>query len=432
MIKGTFPIERFQNIETPFYYYDTRVLRETLDTIREELRHNPEYEMHYAIKANANPKILRIISAAGFGADCVSGGEVRAAIEAGFPASKVVFAGVGKSDREIDLALRHSIACFNVESLEELQVINERAASLGTIAPVAFRINPNVDACTHAKITTGLSENKFGIDLGDTERAIRTAHSLAHIRYEGLHFHIGSQILTDAPFRRLCHRINELQERLERQGIHTPGINVGGGLGISYEHPDDESIPRFEPYFDTFRRHLALRPGQQLHFELGRSVVGQCGTLIARVLYVKQGTTRRFLILDAGMTELVRPAMYGARHAVQRIALPTDAAPAADAPRCTYDVVGRLRQRPTPAPLPARRPHRHPLRRSLWRKHGLHLQPAPPAPHHRAVSEPEQPVKSKNPTQRAPHARSYFLSKTPKHPRAAPPVPKEKQLSGAS
>ena len=335
-----FPADKLLQHPTPYYYYDTALLDATLAEIDRCTHGEPHWHVHYAIKANANPAILRRIARAGLGADCVSGGEIEAAIAAGIPATRIVYAGVGKSDREIDLALRHGIACFNVESLEELHVINERAASLGTIAPVAFRINPNVDACTHAKITTGLSENKFGIDLGDTERAIRTAHSLAHIRYEGLHFHIGSQILTDAPFRRLCHRINELQERLERQGICTPGINVGGGLGISYEHPDDESIPRFETYFDTFRHHLALRPRQQLHFELGRSVVGQCGTLIARVLYVKQGTTRRFLILDAGMTELVRPAMYGARHAVQRIALPTDATPAADAPRCTYDVVG--------------------------------------------------------------------------------------------
>ncbi len=332
MIKGTFPIQRFQNIETPFYYYDTRVLRETLDTIREELRRNPEYVMHYAIKANANPKILRIISAAGFGADCVSGGEVRAAIEAGFPADKVVFAGVGKSDREINLALDYDIHCFNVESEAELLIINELAALKGKTARIALRINPNVGAHTHSNITTGLAENKFGINLEQIEGVIEQAISLPHIDFEGIHFHIGSQIMDMIDFVALCNRINELTTLFERRCYPIRSINVGGGLGIDYGHPNHKYIPDFHSYFEVFRKHLHLKPGQTLHFELGRSIVAQCGSLISRVLYIKEGTCKRFAIIDGSMTQLIRPALYQAYHRIENIS--------SDEPEMTYDVVG--------------------------------------------------------------------------------------------
>ena len=332
MIKGTFPIERFQNIETPFYYYDTRVLRETLDTIREELRCNPEYEMHYAVKANANPKILRIISAAGLGADCVSGGEVRAAIEAGFPANKVVYAGVGKSDREINLALDYNIHCFNVESEAELLIINELAGLKNKTARIALRINPNVGAHTHSNITTGLAENKFGINLEQIESVIEQAIALPHIDFVGIHFHIGSQILDMIDFVALCNRINELTTLFERRRYPIRSINVGGGLGVDYGHPNHKYIPDFHSYFEVFRKHLRLMPGQTLHFELGRSVVAQCGSLITRVLYVKEGTCKRFAIVDAGMTDLIRPALYQAYHRIENIS--------SDEPEVTYDVVG--------------------------------------------------------------------------------------------
>lgn len=332
MIKGTFPIERFQNIETPFYYYDTRVLRETLDTIREELRCNPEYEMHYAVKANANPKILRIISAAGLGADCVSGGEVRAAIEAGFPANKVVYAGVGKSDREINLALDYNIHCFNVESEAELLIINELAGLKNKTARIALRINPNVGAHTHSNITTGLAENKFGINLEQIESVIEQTIALPHIDFVGIHFHIGSQILDMIDFVALCNRINELTTLFERRRYPIRSINVGGGLGVDYGHPNHKYIPDFHSYFEVFRKHLRLIPGQTLHFELGRSVVAQCGSLITRVLYVKEGTCKRFAIVDAGMTDLIRPALYQAYHRIENIS--------SDEPEVTYDVVG--------------------------------------------------------------------------------------------
>lgn len=333
-MKGSFPIQKFENIKTPFYYYNTALLRRTLDSIRAEIGNNNDYHLHYAIKANANPKVLNIISQAGFGADCVSGGEIQAAIKAGFHPSEIVFAGVGKSDWEINLALDHNIGQFNVESIPELEVINLLAGAKGQKARVAFRINPNVGAHTHANITTGLSENKFGIAMEDMETVITLAQGMTNVEFTGLHFHIGSQILEMGDFVALCNRINELQERLERHHISVASINVGGGLGIDYEHPDEVPVPNFKDYFNTYRKHLRLRPGQQLHFELGRAVVGQCGSLITRVLYVKKATYKQFAIVDAGMTDLIRPALYQATHAIENLS--------SDEPKETYDVVGPI------------------------------------------------------------------------------------------
>ena len=307
-MKGNFPIDKFKGVRTPFYYYDSELLRNTLAAIKEEIGKHEHYHLHYAVKANANPKILKIIKEAGFGADCVSGGEIQACLDAGFPADEIVYAGVGKSDWEINLGLDAEIAYFNVESIAELEVINELAAAKGKTARVSFRINPNVGAHTHANITTGLAENKFGIAMEDMERVIQIAAGLEHVAFVGLHFHIGSQILEMEDFSTLCGRINQLQEKLEAQGIEVKNINVGGGLGIDYQHPVDHPIPDFKDYFDTYSQHLNLRPGQHLHFELGRAVVGQCGNLITRVLYVKQATTKQFAILDAGMSDLLRPA----------------------------------------------------------------------------------------------------------------------------
>ena len=333
-MKGIFPIEKFRELQTPFYYYDTKVLRDTLACINKESQRYPNFHVHYAVKANANPKVLTIIRESGMGADCVSGGEVRAAIKAGFPADKVVFAGVGKSDWEINLALDYGIFCFNVESVPELEVINELAAAKGKVAHVAFRINPNVGAHTHANITTGLAENKFGISMQDMDHVIDLALELKNVKFIGLHFHIGSQILDMSDFVALCNRINELQERLYARRIIVEHINVGGGLGIDYSHPNRQPIPDFRHYFETYAEHLKLRPSQTLHFELGRAVVGQCGSLITRALYVKQGTNKKFAILDAGMTDLIRPALYQAFHKIENIT--SDEAVEA------YDVVGPI------------------------------------------------------------------------------------------
>lgn len=331
-----FPTQRFAELETPFYYYDMDVLGETLQTIKELIAPHPNYHVHYAIKANANPRIMQTIAQAGLGADCVSGGEVEAAHNAGFAGKDIVFAGVGKSNREIINALNIGIHNFNVESIAELEVINELAHNLGKKAKVCFRINPNVDAHTHAKITTGLNENKFGIAMEDMIPAIREAQKMDSVEYIGLHFHIGSQILDLSVYVALCERINQLQDELEANGIQTKNINVGGGLGIDYDMPDTHPIPNFEEYFKIFTDNLKLRDGQQLHFELGRSIVAQCGSLIAHTLYIKQGHTKRFVIVDAGFTELVRPAMYGAHHHTENLSV-------TDKTRTTkYDVVGPI------------------------------------------------------------------------------------------
>lgn len=335
----TFPTERFSGLETPFYYYDTALLSSTLQAIRTAIHEHPAFHVHYAIKANANPRILRLIAEGGdFGADCVSGGEIEAATAAGFHATDVVFAGVGKSDREIRLALSKGIDSFNVESLPELEVINELALECGKKARVCFRINPNVDAHTHAKITTGLNENKFGIAMDDLLTAVRHAEGLKGVQYVGLHFHIGSQILDFTVYEHLCQRINNLQDTLEHEGITTSIINVGGGLGIDYANPDKAPIPAFADYFNVFATHLKLRDGQRVYFELGRSVVAQCGTLVARTLYVKHGHSRKFLIVDAGFTELIRPALYDAHHFTENISAEARHETETD----TYDVVGPI------------------------------------------------------------------------------------------
>ncbi|WP_308232462.1 diaminopimelate decarboxylase [Prevotella sp.] len=329
-----FPVDKFQDTRTPFYYYDTQLLLETLQTIKEESGKHANYHVHYAVKANANQKILRIISQYGLGADCVSGGEIKAALEAGFPADSIVYAGVGKSDWEIELGLQNDIACFNVESIAELEVINKLAQKHGKKARVAFRINPNIGAHTHANITTGLAENKFGIAMQDMDKVIDEAQTIDNIEVIGLHFHIGSQILDMGDFKALCNRINDLQNQLAKRNVFVQNINVGGGLGVSYDNPDREPIPDFKEYFNTYATHLRLREDQHLHFELGRSVVAQCGSLITRLLYVKQGSYKQFAIVDAGMTDLIRPALYQALHKIQNIS--------SDKPNETYDVVGPI------------------------------------------------------------------------------------------
>ena len=336
MSSNQFPIESFRNIKTPFYYYDTALLRQTIKTITDEVAKHEGYHIHYAVKACANPKVLRIIADSGLGAECVSGGEIQACIDAGFPAKTIVYAGVGKADWEIELGLNVGIQYFNVESVAELEVIEEIAARMNKTANVSFRINPDVGAHTHANITTGLSENKFGIAMQDMERVILMAKEMPHIEFVGLHFHIGSQILEMDDFQALALRINELQDRLEKKGIGpVKNINVGGGLGIDYQDPDAHPIPGFGKFFDTYAQNLQLRPGQQLHFELGRSIVGQCGSLIAKCLYVKQATHRQFVILDAGMTDLIRPALYDAHHHIVNLT-------SQEASTQIYDVVGPI------------------------------------------------------------------------------------------
>ncbi|EPT34176.1 diaminopimelate decarboxylase [Bacteroidetes bacterium oral taxon 272 str. F0290] len=333
-MKTSFPVDSFQRIKTPFYYYDVSLLRRTLDAINREAKRYPNFCVHYALKANVNPKLLGIIRTEGLGADCVSGGEIRAALQAGFEPDKIVFAGVGKTDWEINSGLDHGIFCFNVESIPELEVVDELARAKNQIASVALRINPNVGVHTHAHITTGLAENKFGIGMDEMHRVIDRASTMKHIRLVGLHFHIGSQITDMGDFVALCNRINELQEQLYARQLIVDHINVGGGLGVDYRHPDRQPIPDFAAYFATYHKHLKLRPDQTLHFELGRSVVAQCGSLISRVVFIKQGVHKQFMILDAGMSDLIRPALYQALHRIENLS--------SDQPVETYDVVGPI------------------------------------------------------------------------------------------
>jgi diaminopimelate decarboxylase len=321
-------------MRTPYYQYDLGILQNTLKSIEECVGGNPDWHVHYAIKANANPLLLRHINEYGLGIDCVSGGEIQVALDNGFPASSIVFAGVGKADWEIDLALNAGIACFNVESEAELDVIAERCAALNKTANIALRVNPDVDAHTHANITTGKAENKFGIEIPMLLPIIRKAQLNPCFRFEGLHFHIGSQILDLDPFRLLCQKVNDLQDMLESEGIRINSVNVGGGLGVDYVNPEQNPIPDFKQFFGIFRSDLKLRPGQQLHFELGRAVVAQCGRLITKVLYVKQGTIKKFAIVDAGFTELIRPALYGAHHKIVNLT--------SNGPLQKYDVVGPI------------------------------------------------------------------------------------------
>jgi diaminopimelate decarboxylase len=315
---NTNTITRFQNLETPFYYYHLDVLRQTLEACR-TASSKYGFHVHYAMKANFNPRVLDLIKEYGFGADCVSGNEVKAAITHGFGKENVVFAGVGKSDKEINLALDEDIFCFNAESVQELFVINDLAKAKNKIAKIAIRINPNVDAHTHHFITTGLDENKFGINtwqLNDVAEALRNCPNL---QFLGIHFHIGSQITDLEVYKSLCTRINEIQDWFEDHGFTVKVLNTGGGLGIDYHNPDTNTIADFEGYFKVFKQFLNVKPGQEVHFELGRALVGQSASLISRVLYVKNGQKKNFLVLDAGMTELIRPMLYQAYHLIENI-----------------------------------------------------------------------------------------------------------------
>jgi len=311
----TIDLKKIEKHHTPFYLYDLKLLRSTLATIKKEIEGTP-FIVHYAIKANANPVILKEIREAGMGVDLVSGNEVRAALDAGFATSGMAFAGVGKADWEIELALDNELYCLNVESSQELEVINAIAASMGKTACIALRVNPNIDAHTHKFITTGTDDNKFGFHLSEIDEIIHKALRLPNIHLRGLHFHIGSQIMSLEPYKMLCHKINELLDHYEQQGIHFEMIDAGGGLGVDYENPEQNTIAAFHDFFGLFKRELKLRPGQTVHFELGRSIVAQCGTLISQVLYVKKSPHKRFVILDAGMTCLIRPALYGAHHKI--------------------------------------------------------------------------------------------------------------------
>ncbi len=325
---------KLTQIETPFYCYDLSLLRETLNEVK-TLSVKYEFLVHYAIKANYKDRILGIIRDANLGADCVSGNEVLKSIEIGFKPSEIVFAGVGKSDKEIDIALNANISGFNCESLQELLIINELAGKCKKKANVSLRINPNVDAKTHKNITTGLEENKFGINVWELSDVLEKLDSLHNLSLIGLHFHIGSQVTDLTRYKELCTKVNEINRLFIDKGLTLNHINVGGGLGINYMDPPNYLIPDFKSYFEVFNKNLQLQSEQQVHFELGRAIVGQCGLLVTKVLYEKIGKARRFLILDAGMTELMRPALYQAHHHIENISSKVSE-------KFEYDVVGPI------------------------------------------------------------------------------------------
>lgn len=327
-------IEQYKKLKTPFYHYNLEILEQTLDLLTAE-SNRYDYNVHYALKANVNNNVLATIKKYQLGADCVSGNEVKKALETGFTNSKIVFAGVGKTDDEINFALDNDIFCFNCESLPEMEVINELAQKKNKVANIALRINPNINAKTHHYITTGLEENKFGINMWEMAEVIPAIKKLGNLKLIGLHFHIGSQITDLEIFRSLCLRINEIQEWFYQHHIIVEHINVGGGLGVDYENPDNNLIPDFKGYFEQFQQFLALRPQQQLHFELGRSIVAQCGNLITKVLYVKKGVNTNFAIVDAGMTDLLRPALYQATHKIENLTTTSNE-------QERYDVVGPI------------------------------------------------------------------------------------------
>ena len=327
-------VQTLKDQPTPFYYYDLGLLRSTLNLAKSEAD-KYGYVLHYAVKANFNDRVMETVAQSGYGVDCVSGKEVELALQHGFDANEVVFAGVGKSDAEINYALDANIFCFNCESIQELMVINELAEAKGKIATIALRINPDVNANTHKYITTGLKENKFGINMWELDKVLETIEACTNIQLKGLHFHIGSQITDLSSFKNLCTRVNKIQEWFFSRNIKVDFLNMGGGLGINYYEPDQEPIPDFVTYFRIFNEFLELRPSQKVHFELGRSIVGQCGSLFSKVLYIKKGINTNFIILDAGMTELIRPMLYQAHHVIKNLT-------ADESSEETYDVVGPI------------------------------------------------------------------------------------------
>lgn len=325
--------ERFKTLETPFYYYDLELLRKTLKSYTEELN-KYKYHAHYAFKANANVAVLSMIRDFGLGADCVSGNEVSLALKTGFSPEKIVYAGVGKSDKEIKTALEGGIFCFNCESVPEIEVINSIAVSMGKRARIALRVNPDIDAHTHKYISTGRSQDKFGISPWMFDEVIETINNCENIDLIGLHFHVGSQITDLNVFSMLCGRINELQKWFIDKGLFIENINLGGGLGIDYADPDNNPLSDFKNYFSIIHKNLKVYPGQIIHFEPGRAIVAQCGSLISRVLYVKLGKGKKFAILDAGMNDLIRPALYQASHKIDNLT--------SKGRKMKYDVVGPI------------------------------------------------------------------------------------------
>jgi len=326
-------MHNYRQLKTPCYVYDAALLHQTLNLATQSAARFG-FKIHYAIKANNNPAISSFIAGYGLGADCVSGNEVAEAIRVGFSPKDVVYAGVGKSDSEIELALNNEILCLNCESMEELMITEEIARRMQKVAPVAIRVNPGVKANTHKHITTGLVENKFGVQQPHLKDVLDFASHSPYLKLVGLHFHIGSQITTLEPFEKLCHKVNELWVDMEMEKRGAVLVNLGGGLGVDYDNPETNPFAPFDTYFEVFNRHLKIPSHIQVRFELGRSLVAQCGKLITTVLYTKKGINRNFVITDAGITELLRPALYQSQHHITNLT--------SKLPAQVYDVVGPI------------------------------------------------------------------------------------------
>jgi diaminopimelate decarboxylase len=319
-------------VGTPFYCYSSAALTEAYDEFAAAVADLPA-TICYALKANGNQAVIATLARRGAGADVVSGGELRRALRAGVPTRKIVFAGVGKTPAELAQGLAAGILQFNVESLPELAELNQVALAAGRRATVALRINPDVDARTHAKITTGKAENKFGIAWEQARAAYREAAAMPGLDVAGIGIHIGSQLTGLEPFRAAFGRVAELTRTLRGDGHDIRRLDLGGGLGIAYR---GEERPPLDGYAALAREAVAGL-GCELVFEPGRRLVGEAGVLVARVVYVKQGSGRRFVILDAGMNDLLRPALYDAYHPLLPVRQP-----AADAALAAADVVGPI------------------------------------------------------------------------------------------
>ena len=316
---------------TPLYVYSETALTDAFKAYEQAFAANQPL-ICYAVKANGNLSVLKHFAALGSGFDIVSGGELQRVLAAGGEAGKVIFSGVGKSRDEIKLALEVGVKCFNVESLPELDRINEVAADMGQTAAISLRINPDVDAQTHPYISTGLKENKFGIAFVDAMGAYRHAAALPNLRIVGIDCHIGSQLIDLSPLAEALERLLVLVDQLAAEGIALQHIDIGGGVGIVY---NDEAQPDLQAYADTVARLLAGRP-QHLVMEPGRSLVGNAGLLLTQVEFVKQGEGKNFVIVDAAMNDLMRPALYQAYHAIEAVE------PHSDVPAVLADVVGPI------------------------------------------------------------------------------------------
>ncbi|MBO6717392.1 MAG: diaminopimelate decarboxylase [Rhizobiaceae bacterium] len=319
-------------VDTPFYCYSTATLTRhyrvfaaafaDLDTL-----------ICYAMKANSNQGVLKTLSTLGCGADVVSEGELRRALAAGIPAERIMFSGVGKTAREMDFALEAGILCFNVESEPELELLSARATAKGATAPVSLRINPDVDARTHKKISTGKAENKFGIPAQRAREVYRRAAGLPNLRVAGIDMHIGSQITELEPFDAAFGLLSQLVGELRADGHNIEHVDLGGGLGVPYRD-DNQPPPLPDAYAAVVHRHMAPL-GLKVIFEPGRLIAANSGILVSEVIYLKEGGARNFLIVDAAMNDLIRPTLYDAFHTIRPVVTPSD-----DAPRMTVDVVG--------------------------------------------------------------------------------------------